>query len=129
MKSPLLTNTGLMNIPFFNQVLTFLRKTRDNIYYHSRESVLGHHKRDIVVIHVDQACNSLKGTRDQFEDALQQFKGMVNVQETSLLHRYKLLQRQYDFCKTKSDDVSHRITIIEQVSSSLFKEWEEELGH
>ena len=129
MKSPLLTNTGLMNIPFFNQLLTFIRKARDNIYYHSRESVLGHHKRDIVVIHVDQACNSLKGTRDQFEDSLQQFKGMVNVQETSLLHRYKLLQRQYDFCKSKSEDVSHRISIIEEVSSSLFKEWEEELGH
>lgn len=127
-KSHLLTNTGLMNIPLYSQVLTFVRKTRDNIYYHSRESVLGHHKRDIVVIQVDQACNSLKVTRDQFEDALEQFKSIVNVQETSLLHRYKRLQRQYDFCKSKSDDVSHRITIIEEVSSSLFKEWEDELG-
>lgn len=91
--------------------------------------MLGHHKRDIVVIQVDQACNSLKNTRDQFEDALQQFKEIVNVEETSLEHRYKLLQRQYDFCKNKSDDVSHRILAIEEVSSSLFKEWEDELGH
>ncbi|MFW5444485.1 MAG: DUF2959 domain-containing protein [Methylococcaceae bacterium] len=117
-----------MNTPLLSQLIVFLKKRINEVYYQSRESVLGHHKRDIVVIHVDQACNSLKGTRDQFEDALQQFKSIVNVEQTSLEHRYKLLQRQFEFCQGRADDVSHRITTIEEVSTSLFKEWEDELG-
>lgn len=117
-----------MTIPVLDQILKFFKKSIDGVYYHGRESMLGHHKRDLVVIQVDQACNSLKSTRDQFEDALQQFKDIVNVQETSLDHRYKLLQRQLEFCKGRSDDVSSRINAIEDVSSSLFKEWEDELG-
>ncbi len=117
-----------MNTTLLDQLLIFLKKSFDNIYYQSRESLLGHHKRDIVVIQVEQTCNSLINTRDQFEDALQQFKAIVSVKESSLEHRYKLLQRQYDFCKNKSDDVSHRIAAIEEVSDSLFKEWESELA-
>ncbi|MFK5948283.1 MAG: DUF2959 domain-containing protein [Methylococcales bacterium] len=117
-----------MNTTLLDQLLIFLKKSFDNIYYQSRESLLGHHKRDIVVIQVEQTCNSLINTRDQFEDALQQFKTLVSVKESSLEHRYKLLQRQYDFCKNKSDDVSHRIAAIEEVSGSLFKEWESELA-
>jgi len=119
----------LMNTPFLNLLVDFFKKKLDHVYYQSRESLLGHHKRDIVVIQVDQACNSLKATRDQFEDALQQFKNIVTVEETSLESRYKLLQRQFDFCKTRSDDVSNRISTIEEVSNSLFKEWEDELAH
>jgi len=118
-----------MNTPLLSQLISFVKQRIDNLYYQSRESLLGHHKRDIVVIQVEQTCNSLKNTRDQFEDALQQFKNIVNVPETSLEHRYKLLQRQYDFCKNRSEDVSHRISAIEEVSQSLFKEWEDELGH
>jgi len=117
-----------MNTTLLDQLLIFLKNSFDNIYYQSRESLLGHHKRDIVVIQVEQTCNSLINTRDQFEDALQQFKTIVSVKESSLEHRYKLLQRQYDFCKNKSDDVSHRIAAIEEVSDSLFKEWESELA-
>lgn len=118
-----------MNTPLLSQLVSFVRKYCDNLYYQGRESLLGHHKRDIVVIQVEQTCNSLINTRDQFEDALQQFKNIVDVKESTLEHRYRLLQRQYDFCKSKSDDVSHRITAIEEVSGSLFKEWEDELGH
>ena len=116
-----------MNIPLFNQLLVFVKKNFNSVYYQSRELFFGHHKRDIVVIHVDQACNCLQSTRDQFEDALQQFKNIVNVEETSLEHRYRLLTRQFEFCKNKSDTVSSSISIIEEVSSSLFKEWEDEL--
>ncbi len=117
-----------MNTSFLEQLLFFVKKSFNSFYYYTRESFLGHHKRDIVVIHVDQACNSLKNTRDQFEDALLQFKSIVSVEETSLEHRYNLLKRQLVFCKHRSDDVSSRISIIEDVSTTLFDEWEAELG-
>ncbi len=118
-----------MNTPLFSQLINYFKKQLDQLYYQSRESLLGHHKRDIVVIQVDQTCNSLKNTRDQFEDALEQFKNIVELKDTSLEHRYKLLQRQYDFCKSRSEDVSQRIKVIEDVSASLFSEWEDELQH
>ena len=117
-----------MSTPLFSQLVNLVKRMIDGIYYRSRETLLGHHKRDIVVIHVDQTCNSLKGTRDQFEDALEQFKNIVNVEGTSLDQRYKLLRRQYEFCKAKSDNVSSGIGIIEEVSESLFNEWEDELS-
>ncbi|MCK4841799.1 MAG: DUF2959 domain-containing protein [Methylococcales bacterium] len=116
-----------MNIPIYSQILTFIKNSVNSVYYQSRESFLGHHKRDIVVINVDQACNSLKTTRDQFEDALEQFKDIVTVDESSLEHRYNLLRRQFEFCKARSDDVSSRIVMIEEASNSLFREWEGEL--
>lgn len=116
-----------MNTSLFNQIFTVAKKMISKVYFQSRVSILGQHKREIVVFHVDQACHSLKSSRDQFEDALQQFKNVVAIEESTLEHRYLLLKRQFEFCKIKSDDVSDRIAIIEQVSSSLFREWEEEL--
>ena len=103
----------------------FGQKVRD-VYYRTRET-FGEHKRDIVVYEVNQACVSLQDTRDQFEDALQRFKTIVCVDNTSLENKYNLLKRQYDFCQAKADTVSNRIRAIENVSEALFVEWETEL--
>ncbi len=97
------------------------------LYYKSKESLLGHHKRDIVVLHVDQACESLQDSRDQFEDALHKFKVILSVPELSLDYRYQQLKKQYDFCRSKTDEVGRRINLIEEVSEALFSEWEAEL--
>jgi DNA repair exonuclease SbcCD ATPase subunit len=112
-------------INFFK--LLFDRSLR-NVYYQSRESLLGHHKRDIVVVQVDQACTSLRDTRDEFIAALDKFKGLVKVEDSNLDHRYQQLKRRYDLCRSKADLVHHRITAIEQVSEALFQEWEAELA-
>ncbi len=111
-----------------NLLFNFFKTRIDKAYYQGRESLLGHHKRDIVVIQVDQTCNSLKATKVQFEDALSEFKALVNIQESSLDKRYQLLSKQLEYCQARSDDVSSRIGLIEEVSQSLFKEWEEELN-
>lgn len=102
-----------------------LKKFR-NVYYSARESI-GDHKRDIVVYQVEHACTGLQETKDEFETALERFKTLINVHETTLEHRYNQLNRQYQFCKSKSDAVSDRISAIEQVSEALFNEWEREL--
>jgi len=98
-----------------------------NFYYSAKESI-GEHKRDIVVYQVEQACTSLQDTRNEFEDALAKFKSLVYVSESSLEHRYNMLNRQYQFCRAKSDTVSNRIRAIEDVSQALFAEWEHELN-
>lgn len=110
----------------FKHLITYTKKSVSNLYYVGKQALLGHHKRDIVVIQVEQACSGLKSTRNQFQDTLQQFKNIVNT-ETTLEHRYALLQRQFAFCQAKSEGVSSRIAIIETVSTALFVEWEEEL--
>jgi Protein of unknown function (DUF2959) len=98
-----------------------------NFYYTAKESI-GEHKRDIVVYQVEQACTSLQETRNEFEDALGKFRSLVNVNESALEHKYNLLNRQYQFCRSKSDSVTDRIRAIEEVSYALFTEWENELN-
>lgn len=110
-----------------NLIRSFLAKKIRTFIYSARESI-GEHKRDIVVAHVEQACVGLRETKNEFEDALEKFKSLVCVNETSLDHRYNLLNRQYQFCCAKSDSVRSRIRAIEQVSEALFKEWESELN-
>jgi Protein of unknown function (DUF2959) len=105
----------------------FFSKVFRNFYYSARETI-GEHKRDIVVYQVGQACNSLQETRNEFEDALGKFKSLVNLNESSLEQKYNLLNRQYQFCRSKSDSVSDRIRAIEEVSHALFAEWESELN-
>jgi Protein of unknown function (DUF2959) len=104
-----------------------LSKLFRNFYYSARESI-GEHKRDIVVYQVEQACSSLQETRNEFQDALGKFRSLVNVNESTLEHKYNLLNRQYQFCRSKSDAVSGRIRAIEEVSHALFAEWESELN-
>ncbi len=106
---------------------SFLSKKIRSVYYNARESI-GDHKRGIVIYQVEQACVSLQETRNEFEDALERFKSLVTVSETSLEHRYHQLNRQYQFCRAKSDSVSDRIRAIEEVSDALFAEWEKELN-
>ncbi|MGZ4959205.1 MAG: DUF2959 domain-containing protein [Methylomonas sp.] len=110
-----------------NFIKSLLNKRLQKVYYQGRESLLGHHKRDIVVVQVDQACESLKDSRDQFVDALQKFKSISKVDDGPLEVRYQHLKRHYDLCRGKADQVSQRIQAIEQVSEALFAEWESEL--
>jgi hypothetical protein len=110
----------------FDSLSRFFSKKFRNVYYSARESI-GDHKRTIVVSQVEQACVSLQDTRDEFQDALERFKSLVSVSETSLDHKYNLLNRQYQFCRAKSEAVSDRIRAIEDVSEALFIEWEREL--
>lgn len=110
----------------FDSLSRFFSKKFRNVYYNARESI-GDHKRTIVVSQVEQACVSLQDTRDEFQDALERFKSLVSVSETTLDHKYNLLNRQYQFCRAKSEAVSDRIRAIEDVSEALFIEWEREL--
>ncbi len=103
----------------------FGQKVRD-AYYKTRET-FGEHKRDIVVYEVSQACVNLEETRDQFENALERFKTIVYVDNSSLENKYNLLKRQYDFCQSKANKVSDRVRAIENVTEALFVEWETEL--
>ena len=110
----------------FEILSDFFKQKFQHAYYNTKES-MGQHKRDLVVLHVEQACSSLERSRDQFEETLDKFKTVICVPETSLDHKYKLLKRQYDFCQLRADEVGHKIVAIKTVSEALFAEWEAEL--
>lgn len=112
----------------YSVIKAFINKGMRQVYYKGRESLLGHHKRDIVVVYVDQACESLQDSRDEFEDALKKFKMILSLPDLSLEYRYQQLRKQYDCCRIKTDEVSNRIRLIEEVSDALFSEWEAELN-
>lgn len=104
----------------------FVAYNFQHVYYRTRES-LGQHKRDLVVVRVEDASDSLEETKIQFLDALERFKSVVNIESGSLEDKYRLLKQQFDFCAMRSDLVSNKIQAIEEVSGALFKEWESEL--
>lgn len=107
--------------------MTLLQKRWQHAYFQGRESLLGHHKRDIVVSQVTQACGSLEECRDEFVDALEKFKSVARTKDSPLELRYQLLKSRYDMCRFKADQLNQRIQAIEQVSEALFAEWEAEL--
>ncbi len=111
----------------FSLITRYLSKSIRKVYYSTRESI-GEHKREIVVQQVGNACKSLQETKEEFEDTLERFKSLVTVNDTSLEHKYHLLNRQYQFCCSRSEAVSHRIQAIQEVSEALFNEWEGELS-
>jgi len=104
----------------------FITYKFQHVYYRTKES-LGQHKRDLVVVRVEEASDSLEETKVQFLDALERFKGVVNVASGSLEDKYRLLKQQYDFCTMRSEVVASKIQAIEEVSDALFKEWDAEL--
>lgn len=110
-----------------NFLKRFFSKKIRIAFLNARETI-GEHKRILVVQHVEQACQSMQETKGEFQDALEQLKTLASINETALDHRYNLLNRQYQFCRAKSENVSNRIKAIETVSEALFLEWEKELN-
>jgi len=104
----------------------FMTYNFQHVYYRTKES-FGQHKRDLVVVRVEDASDSLQETKVQFLDALERFESVVNVESGSLEDKYRLLKQQYDFCTMRAEVVSNKIQAIEEVSEALFKEWESEL--
>ncbi|PKM37498.1 MAG: DUF2959 domain-containing protein [Gammaproteobacteria bacterium HGW-Gammaproteobacteria-10] len=109
-----------------NSVGRLVSKLARQAYYQAKES-MGYPKRDMVVRHVEQACSSLQETKIHFESALERFKTIVVVDDSTLESKYRLLQQQYDFCKAKADEVGCRVRAIEEVTGALFAEWEAEI--
>lgn len=109
-----------------NLLTRFINHKFQHAYYRTKES-LGQHKRELVVIRVEEASESLEETKVYFSDALERFKAVVQVEKGSLEDKYRLLRRQFDFCETQAQRVAERIKAIEDVSDALFLEWEKEL--
>ena len=96
-------------------------------YYNTLEK-FGVHKRDIMVSRITAARDAQAEAKEQFVSALDQFRSVVNVDGGDLEKTYKTLNRSYEACLAKAEEVHKRIAKVESVAEALFDEWEAELG-
>ncbi|MBA1277407.1 DUF2959 domain-containing protein [Stutzerimonas stutzeri] len=96
-------------------------------YYSAMEKV-GLHKRDILVGRVEDARDSQQQAKEQFKDALERYRSVVQVQGGELEERYEALNSEFVASESSARDVRNRIEAVEDVANALFREWKQELG-
>lgn len=95
-------------------------------YYATMEK-FGVHKRDIMVDRVKEARNTQEAAKQQFVNALEQFKSVVQVPGGNLEAKYNKLNTVLQKSEADAAAVRSRIRSVEDVSEALFKEWRAEL--
>ena len=98
----------------------------ETAYYNTMEN-FGVHKRDILVDRVGEARESQVDGQQQFKDALEQFKSVVNYDGGKLEAQYNKLNGAYEDSVEASEEITDRVNAVESVANALFKEWEKEL--
>ncbi|SIT07512.1 DUF2959 domain-containing protein [Neptunomonas antarctica] len=95
-------------------------------YYSAMEKV-GVHKRDILVDRVEEARDAQDEAQQQFKDALEQYRAVVQFNGGELETLYDRMSAEYDDSVDAAENVSDRIQSVERVAQALFDEWKEEL--
>lgn len=95
-------------------------------YYKAMEG-LGIEKREILVDRVEEARDAQDEASEQFTDALEQFRSVVNFDGGDLEEVYDRLNGEYENSRSDAESVSERINAVESVAEDLFEEWQEEL--
>jgi len=96
------------------------------VYYNTMEK-LGTHKRDILASRIENARDSQKQAKEQFNSALEQFIVVLNVKGGELEEKYNKINAVYEKSVSRAEDVQHRIEQVEDVAEALFDEWKAEL--
>lgn len=87
----------------------------------------GYEKRDILVDRVADVAGAQGEAKEQFADALEAFRALVNIEGGDLEETYDRLNKEYKRSETRADAVRDRIKNVKRVSRDLFREWEKEL--
>lgn len=89
---------------------------------------LGIEKRDILVRRVESVAKSQTDAKEEFEDALEAFRAVIDVNAGELETVYDDLNRAYKQADAQAGDVRARVSSVKTVARDLFKEWDGELG-
>ncbi len=96
------------------------------VYYKGLEKI-GIPKREVMVHRVEKARDTQQETKQQFKSALEQFTAATQFKGGDLEATYNKLNAEYEASVKQADEVTKRISDIEDVSEALFSEWEKEL--
>ncbi|KJY78374.1 DNA repair protein [Vibrio coralliilyticus] len=95
-------------------------------YYSAMEQV-GYHKRDIMVDRVEDAKQSQQDAQQEFTSALEALSALTQFDGGELETVYNQINDKYQDSEKAAQEVSDRISAIEDVSDALFAEWQSEL--
>jgi hypothetical protein len=100
--------------------------TACNTVYYNIQETFGREKRDILKSNVTSARAEQMEAQEEFQSALEALTELTDFDGGELEKLYNRLDRSYQRCQSKADDISDRIGAIEKVAGDLFKEWERE---
>ncbi len=95
-------------------------------YYATMEQV-GYDKREILSDRVENARESQQDAKEQFANALERYKSVVDFDGGKLEEKYDILSSEYDSSEDAAIKVRDRIESVEDVAGALFEEWNEEI--
>ncbi|MFK8031618.1 MAG: DUF2959 domain-containing protein [Gammaproteobacteria bacterium] len=96
--------------------------------YYSALEKFGIEKRDILADRVEDARDSQEDTKEQFVDALERYRSIVNVDGGNLETVYNRLNKSFKKSEENAAEVTERINSIESVAGDLFDEWKSEIN-
>jgi len=88
----------------------------------------GIEKRDILVDRVTDVSKSQTEAKEEFANALEAFRAVVNVDAGELENVYDDLNKAHKRAEGEAETVRARVKSVKRVSNDLFREWESELG-
>lgn len=112
---------------FLALVLSIFTLTGCQSAYYSAMEQVGYHKRDIMVDRVEDAKESQQDAQEEFTSALEALSSLTNFNGGELEDMYNKINDKYQDSEKAAQNVSDRISAIEDVSDALFAEWQDEL--
>lgn len=76
---------------------------------------------------VDRAREAQVEAKEEFADALEEFKALVGYDGGDLEKAYRKASSAYEDAEQSATEVRERIAKVENVADSLFREWEAEI--
>ena len=109
-------------------IVTFLVgcATTRELYYDAWEG-MGYAKRERLVDNVKEARDEQAQAKQEFANALEQFKSVVNFQGGDLEAMYNKLNKAYERSESQATEVRDKITGVKRVATALFDEWQGEI--
>ena len=113
---------------FFASLLTILCLAGCSSAYYGTMEKLGIDKREILVDRVKDARDSQQDAQEQFRSALEEFQALVDIDGGELEDQYENLREEFEDSQEAAEEIRDQIDSLEDVSTALFREWEDELS-
>ena len=108
-------------------LLGLLALTACSSAYYGTMERLGVPKRDILVSRIGEAQTAQEEGQQQFKDALEQFRSVVEFDGGELQQVYNRLESEFENSEQAATRIRDRIAAVEDVAEALFDEWQDEL--
>ena len=98
------------------------------VYNTTLEKVFGYEKRELLKKAVTNLRTEQEQAREEFKDAMTRLKELYAFQGGELEAVYGRLKASYDDATSQAQTVAKRIDSMEDISGSMFAEWEKEIA-